>query len=69
MDRETSIGHFITKELAASAPDLVLLMKEHGSGSDKVERAASTLSKRKRKHAAQGDLTSLFEVSGASLAA
>ena len=69
MDRETSIGHFITKELAASAPDLVLLMKEHASGSDKVERAASTLSKRKRKHAAQGDLTSLFEVSGASLAA
>ena len=64
MDREATIGHIIAKELPA---DLVRLMKEQGSSPDKVERAASTLSNRKRRRAA-GDLTNLFEVSAASSA-
>ena len=63
MDREASIGHIIAKELPA---DLALLMKEQGSGPSKVERAASSLNKKRR--AAHGDLTNLFEVSAAKLA-
>ena len=43
----------------------MLLMKEQGSSPDKVERAASSLSNRKRRRAAHGDLTNLFEVSAA----
>jgi hypothetical protein len=65
MDREATIGHIIAKELPA---DLVLLMKEQGSSPDKVERAASSLSNRKRRRAAHGDLTNLFEVSADSSA-
>ena len=64
MDREASIGHIIAKELPA---DLVLLMKEQGSGPSKVERAASSLSKKRR--AAHGDLTNLFQVSAANVSA
>jgi hypothetical protein len=63
MDREATIGHIIANELPA---DLVLLMKEQGSGPSKVERAASSLSKKRRP--AHGDLTNLFEVSSAKLA-
>jgi hypothetical protein len=62
MDREASIGHIIAKELPA---DLVLLMKEQGSGPSKVERAVSSLSHRKGRRRAHGDLTNLFEVSAA----
>ena len=62
MDREATIGHIIAKELPA---DLVRLMKEQGSSPDKVERAASTLSNRKKRRAA-GDLSNLFEVSASS---
>lgn len=69
MDRETSIGHYVVKDLAASAPDLVLLMKEYGSSPDKVERAASILSKKQMRYAAQGNLNKLFEVSATSTAA
>ena len=65
MDREATIGHIIAKDLPA---DLVLLMKEQGSSPDKVERAASSLSNRKRRRAAHGDLTNLFEVSADSSA-
>ena len=64
MDREATIGHIIAKELPA---DLVRLMKEQGSSPDKVERAASTLSNRKRRRAA-GSLANLFQVSAASSA-
>ena len=64
MDREATIGHIIAKELPA---DLVRLMKEQGSSPDKVERAASTLSNRKKRREA-GDLTNLFEVSASSSA-
>ena len=64
MDREATIGHIIAKELPA---DLVRLMKEQGSSPDKVERAASTLSNRKRRRAA-GSLSNLFQVSAASSA-
>jgi hypothetical protein len=64
MDREATIGHIIAKELPA---DLVRLMKEQGSSPDKIERAASTLSNRKKRRAA-GSLTNLFEVSAASSA-
>ena len=66
MDREATIGHIIAKELPA---DLVLLMKEQGSSPDKVERAASSLSNRKRRRAAHGDLTNLFQVSAANVSA
>jgi hypothetical protein len=65
MDREASIGHIIAKELPS---DLVLLMKEQGSGPSKVERAASSLSHRKGRRRAHGDLTNLFEVSAAKSA-
>ena len=65
MDREASIGHIIAKELPA---DLALLMKEQGSGPSKVERAASSLSHRKGRRSAHGDLTNLFEVSAAKSA-
>ena len=64
MDREATIGHIIAQGLPA---DLVALMKEQGS-SNKVERAASSLSNRKRRRAAHGDLTNLFEVSADSSA-
>jgi hypothetical protein len=65
MDREATIGHIIAQGLPA---DLVALMKEQGS-SNKVERAASSLSNRKRRRAGQhGDLTNLFEVSAATSA-
>jgi hypothetical protein len=66
MDREASIGHIIAKELPS---DLVLLMKEQGSGPSKVERAASSLSHRKGRRRAHGDLTNLFEVSAAKVSA
>ena len=66
MDREASIGHIIAKELPA---DLALLMKEQGSCPSKVERAASSLSHRKGRRSAHGDLTNLFEVSAAKVSA
>jgi len=65
MDREATIGHIIAQGLPA---DLMALMKEQGS-SNKVERAASSLSNRKRRRAGHhGDLTNLFEVSAATSA-